>query len=66
MTCDVCLEAIANYKTNEYVLPWYCKCELFEHKKKISSKQKLITHQCECPVVTFRNTRRTMVYCRCE
>ncbi|AXQ65408.1 MAG: hypothetical protein [Circular genetic element sp.] len=66
MTCNVCLELIRLFGSAESVLPWYCKCELFTDQLVRKSKQKLITHQCECPVVTFRNTRRTMVYCRCE
>jgi len=64
MTCNVCLDLIERFGTAESVLPWYCKCKLFEHKV-VRTKQKLITHQCNCPVVFLKRTKRLIVRCRC-
>ena len=38
--CNVCEFLTKEYGSNESVLPWYCKCDLFQVNTLVKSKQK--------------------------
>jgi len=66
--CNVCEYITRKFGTNESVLPWYCKCELFQHKP-VRPKQKLITQQCNCSnfrIVVLKKTRHRIERCDCD
>ena len=61
--CYVCHNVFKIYKTTESVAPWLCICQKTYNIRK--SVQRLITHQCDCPVRTLKTSGRKLVYCDC-
>lgn len=63
--CLACQGVLELYGTLEFMSQEICSCKYFESKASPGGKQKLITHQCTCPVFKLKSSGKYVIRCNC-